>query len=141
MSREWARCSEQGLPLAALMIDVDQFKRYNDHHGHLEGDRVLIDVAALLRTGIKMPVEVLARYGGEEFTLLLPGAKLEFAMDRAESLRDVVERARVGVTISIGVAVVYPGPDNAPVALLRLADTALYEAKRLGRNRVVCAGS
>jgi diguanylate cyclase (GGDEF)-like protein len=137
--REWARCAEQGLPLAALMIDVDHFKRYNDHHGHLEGDRVLIDVAALLRTELNMPVEILARYGGEEFTLLLPGATLDAATRRAEALREIVERARTGVTVSVGVAVAWPNPGEMPSALLRRADQALYEAKRQGRNRVVCA--
>ncbi|MGL6290036.1 MAG: diguanylate cyclase [Silanimonas sp.] len=139
LGREWARCAEQGLPLAALMIDVDHFKRYNDHHGHLEGDRVLIDVAALLRTDLSVPVEILARYGGEEFTLLLPGATLEAAARRAEHLREIVEHARTGVTVSVGVAVAWPSPIEMPSALLRRADQALYEAKRQGRNRVVCA--
>jgi diguanylate cyclase (GGDEF)-like protein len=139
LGREWARCGEQGLPLAALMIDVDHFKRYNDHHGHLEGDRVLIEVAALLRTDLNMPVEILARYGGEEFTLLLPGAAPDAAARRAESLRDAVERARIGVTVSIGVAVAWPSGNELPSALMRRADQALYEAKRMGRNRVVCA--
>ena len=139
LGREWARCSEQGLPLAALMIDVDHFKRYNDHHGHLEGDRVLIDVATLLRTELNVPVEILARYGGEEFTLLLPGATPDLAARRAEQLRDTVERARAGVTVSIGVAVAWPSPAEMPSSLMRRADQALYEAKRLGRNRVVCA--
>ena len=139
LAREWARCGEQGLPLAALMIDVDHFKRYNDHHGHLEGDRVLADVAALLRTGLNAPVELLARYGGEEFTLLLPGATPDIASRRAEQLRESVERARAGVTISVGVAVLWPTAAQVPNALLRDADQALYEAKRQGRNRVVRA--
>lgn len=139
LAREWARCGDHNLPLAALMIDVDHFKRFNDHHGHLEGDRVLIDVAALLRTDLNMPVEILARYGGEEFTVLLPGATPDVAVRRAELLREAVERGRVGVTVSIGVAVVWPGRDDAPTSLLRRADQALYEAKRLGRNRVVSA--
>lgn len=139
LGREWARCAEQGLPLAALMIDVDHFKRFNDHHGHLEGDRVLIEVAAQLRTELNTPVEILARYGGEEFTLLLPGATLETASRRAEVLRDAVERVRTGVTVSVGVAVVWPTPAEGPASLMRRADQALYEAKRQGRNRVVCA--
>ncbi|WP_334132029.1 GGDEF domain-containing protein, partial [Silanimonas lenta] len=139
LAREWARCAEQDLPLSALMIDVDHFKRYNDHHGHLEGDRVLVDVAALLRTGLSPPLEMLARYGGEEFTLLLPGTDAAAAEQRAERLCEVVGRARIGVTISIGVAVMYPARGELPMSLLRRADQALYEAKRLGRNRVVRA--
>lgn len=141
LSREWARCSERGHSLGALMIDVDHFKRFNDHHGHLEGDRVLIEVAALLRTELNQPVEMLARYGGEEFTLLMPGTTPDLAMRRAETLRDAVERARVGVTISVGVAVLWPDVREVPTTLIRLADQALYEAKRLGRNRVVNAGT
>ena len=121
------------------MIDVDHFKRYNDHHGHLEGDRVLIEVATLLRTDLSVPVEILARYGGEEFTLLLPGATLEAAARRAERLRDLVERARTGVTVSLGVAVAWPSAADVPSSLMRRADQALYDAKRQGRNRVVCA--
>jgi diguanylate cyclase (GGDEF)-like protein len=139
LAREWARCSEQGLPLAALMIDVDHFKRYNDHHGHLEGDRVLIEVATLLRTDLNPPVEILARYGGEEFTVLLPGAAPDAAARRAEALREIVERARTGVTVSLGVAVAWPTAHELPSTLMRRADQALYEAKRMGRNRVVCA--
>ena len=138
LAREWARCAEQGVALAALMVDVDHFKRYNDHHGHLEGDRVLIEVAALLRTELNVPVEILARYGGEEFTLLLPGVTLDAAARRAELLRDAVERARIGITVSIGVALAWPTAAETPIALLRRADQALYEAKRQGRNRVVC---
>lgn len=141
LSREWARCSERGQALGALMIDVDHFKRFNDHHGHLEGDRVLIEVAALLRTELNQPVEMLARYGGEEFTLLMPGTTPDLAVRRAEILREAVERARVGVTISIGVAVVWPTLNESPTTLIRQADQALYEAKRLGRNRVVNAGA
>ena len=139
LAREWARCGEQGLPLAALMVDVDHFKRFNDHLGHLEGDRVLVDVASLLRTGLNAPLELLARYGGEEFTLLLPGMTSDAATRRAELLRETIERARAGVTVSIGVAVAWPGPKDDASSLLRRADQALYEAKRLGRNRVVCA--
>ena len=139
LAREWARCAEQRLPLAALMVDVDHFKRFNDHHGHLEGDRVLVEVADLLRAELKPPVEVLARYGGEEFTLLLPGVTPEAALRRAEALREGVERARTGVTVSIGVAVAWPSGDVVPASLLRRADHALYEAKRLGRNRTHAA--
>ena len=141
LAREWARCAEAGQPLAVLMIDVDHFKRFNDGHGHLEGDRILVEVATLLRSGLQAPLELLARYGGEEFTLLLPGATAEAAVRRAEHLREAVERSRIGLTISVGVAVLVPGPASSPIALLKRADDALYEAKRQGRNRVWHAGA
>ena len=139
LTREWARCGERGQPLAALMVDVDHFKRFNDQHGHLEGDRVLVEVAGLLGEGLQPPLEILARYGGEEFTLLLPAQPLDLAMHRAEQLRQRIEQARVGVTVSIGVAVAWPRPGGLPQNLLRRADQALYEAKRQGRNRVLSA--
>jgi len=139
LTREWARCGERGQPLAALMVDVDHFKRFNDQYGHLEGDRVLVEVAGLLGEGLQPPLEILARYGGEEFTLLLPAQPLDLAMHRAEQLRQRIEQARVGVTVSIGVAVTWPRPGGLPQNLLRRADQALYEAKRQGRNRVLSA--
>jgi len=136
LDREWVRCMQSGQPLAALMIDADHFKAFNDRFGHLEGDRVLVGLAALLRTGLQPPREMLARYGGEEFVVLLPGAPVEQALERAERLRCAVASSRIGVTVSIGVAVRVPEAGDAPSRLIREADMALYAAKRAGRNRV-----
>lgn len=127
---------------AVLMIDVDHFKAINDRHGHLIGDEVLRHLAQVLRDHLREDA-LLARYGGEEFTVLLP-VKLESeALRVAERLRRVVEgspcRARgvsVSVTVSIGVA--YHGRGESLDEGLARADASLYEAKRLGRNRVVC---
>lgn len=141
LAREWARGMESRRPLAALMVDVDHFKRFNDTHGHLEGDRVLIELGVVLGEGLQPPREMLARYGGEEFVLLLPGLGLEQAVQRAERLRRGVERSPLGVTVSIGVAVLVPEAGEDPARLIREADMALYEAKRRGRNRVVQAGA
>lgn len=141
LAREWARGMESRRPLAALMVDVDHFKRFNDTHGHLEGDRILIELGVLLGEGLQPPREMLARYGGEEFVLLLPGMGLEQAVQRAERLRRGVERSTLGVTVSIGVAVLVPEAGEDPSRLIREADMALYEAKRRGRNRVVQAGA
>ena len=139
LEREWARCRESRQPLAALMVDVDHFKAYNDRHGHLEGDRVLVELAALLGHGLQPPREMLARYGGEEFVLLLPGVHVEQARLRAERLRRAVESSPVGVSVSIGVAALVPEAADSPLRLVREADMALYAAKRRGRNRVECA--
>jgi diguanylate cyclase (GGDEF)-like protein len=137
---ELAQMQRTGQPLALLLLDVDQFKQYNDSYGHPAGDEVLREVGRILRTGIR-EYDMAARYGGEEFALLLPG------LGRAEA-REVAERVRLAVeahafvhrevTISIGVA---EGMFTmaSTEELVERADGALYEAKRSGRNRVVVA--
>lgn len=131
--------------LACLLVDLDHFKQINDSHGHLIGDEVLVAVAAALRDGSRK-LDVVARYGGEEFALLLPETDAEAARNVAERYRSALEQVRVesgaasvGVTASIGVAC-YPDDSARTVDdLLRRADSALYQAKALGRNRVVLA--
>ena len=136
LRREWNRCMDNGQPLSALMIDVDHFKKFNDDHGHLEGDRTLRQVAQLLRSHHDEERELLARYGGEEFSLLLPGVDPAQARLRAEALRATVANSPLGVTVSIGVAGFVPDRHTERDRLLRLADGALYRAKRAGRDRV-----
>ncbi len=136
------RHARDGSPLAVAMIDVDHFKRYNDSHGHSAGDRVLMAVSRVLATLLR-PTDLVSRYGGEEFTALLPQADIEGAHAAAERVRAGVARTTVrtpegaelpSVTISVGVAQLRAGED--PAALMKRADDALYQAKRLGRNRV-----
>ncbi len=137
MAREWERCRDLGQPLAVLIVDVDHFKQYNDRHGHLAGDRHLVQVADALRRHVRPVRELLARFGGEEFVLVMPGATLVQAGQRGETIRAGVERDTGGTTISVGVAVATPdGPDRDQTALLQRADGALYRAKAGGRNRV-----
>ncbi len=137
LQREWLRCLDLRVPIAALMIDVDRFKEYNDRHGHLAGDVVLREIAQRVAVHHDPRRELLARFGGEEFCLLLPGIALPEARQRAEKLRLLFADAESAVTISIGVAARVPaGPDGAE-AILRAADEMLYEAKRRGRNQVV----
>lgn len=136
LRREWSRCMDTGQPLSALMIDVDHFKKFNDEHGHLEGDRTLRQVAELLHDHHDEERELLARYGGEEFALLLPGIEVQQAAERAEALRAIVAAAPLGVTVSVGVAGFVPDRDIDRNRLLDRADGALYRAKRAGRNRV-----
>jgi diguanylate cyclase (GGDEF)-like protein len=136
MRREWFRCMDQRRPLSALMIDVDNFKAYNDAHGHLEGDVQLRGIAQRLSQQHDPQRELLARYGGEEFALLLPGVHLAEATRRAETIRAAIAASDAGMTVSIGVAGFVPEVQADPDSLLRRADAALYAAKRGGRNRV-----
>jgi diguanylate cyclase (GGDEF)-like protein len=139
LAREWQRCAELQQPLAVLMIDVDHFKLFNDRHGHLEGDRQLHWVAQQLSAEVTPVRELVARFGGEEFAVVLPGLHLEEAAARAERMRARFLHDGSPLTISAGVAVQVPAPDSEPQQLLRRADTALYRAKRKGRNRVETA--
>lgn len=139
LQREWLRCVDQRRPLSVLMIDVDFFKRYNDTHGHLEGDVLLRTIAQNLQALHDPTRELLARFGGEEFALLLPGVPQCDALRRAETIRSAIQQ-RVGeITISIGVAGFTPTAHDDAMDLLRRADAALYRAKRAGRNRVEAA--
>lgn len=140
------RSQRSGEKLCLVIVDVDHFKSFNDRYGHHAGDQVLIAVAEALTAGMR-PTDMLARYGGEEFVLLLPLTDLEGARCCAERLRLTVASARVerpgqegylpGVTISLGAAEFRP--DATGDQLFARADAALYRAKELGRNQVVCA--
>lgn len=131
--------------LAALLIDLDFFKRINDTFGHEAGDLVLSEVGKLLRAVIRAS-DIACRYGGEEIALILPDTALKVATERAENIRAKIGGLRVmregrnigPVTASIGVAI-FPDHANDAEGLLRAADAALYRAKREGRNRVAVA--
>ncbi|MBB3262682.1 diguanylate cyclase (GGDEF)-like protein [Azospirillum sp. OGB3] len=146
--REWRRCGRVQLPLSLIMLDVDQFKPYNDHYGHQAGDECLRAVAQLLVGQMMRPGDLIARYGGEEFVCLLPETDEDGAVKVAERLRQTVAERRLPhavshvadhITISLGVATARPLLDDTPDRLTQLADGLLYEAKRAGRNRV-CSG-
>ena len=139
LQREWVRCMDQRLPLSVLMIDVDFFKRYNDTHGHVEGDELLRTIARTLHALHDPARELLARFGGEEFALVLPGVSQADAARRAENIRLAVQGDVDEITISVGVAGFVPTAHGDPVDLLRRADAAMYQAKRAGRNRVKAA--
>tara|TARA_R110002020_G_scaffold6352_11_gene26803 strand:- start:524 stop:1846 length:1323 start_codon:yes stop_codon:yes gene_type:complete len=138
------RCPDR---VAMLMCDIDEFKKLNDHLGHAEGDRCLIQVAHIIQTHIRRSRDHLARYGGEEFLVILPGMAENEALFVAERIREGVEAAALPnptsvvsryVTLSIGVAVQGPADDRVSSEhLQRSADAALYQAKQSGRNRVV----
>ena len=136
--------AERARPMAVLIVDIDFFKRVNDSHGHDAGDEVLREFSQRLRANVR-GVDVIARLGGEEFVIAMPDTDLALAQGIAERLRQTVAGQSFSisgghnsddVTISIGIATFDRG-DDTPDTLLKRADTALYRAKKDGRNRVV----
>jgi diguanylate cyclase (GGDEF)-like protein/PAS domain S-box-containing protein len=146
--QEWQRLAREQQPLSLILCDVDFFKRYNDYHGHPMGDCCLQQVSQVMTQVIKRPADLLARYGGEEFAVILPQTNRWGAMQVAESLRSAIVQAAIvhgdspignHVSLSLGVATLFPTVDDAPESLLEAADRALYQAKQQGRDQV-CAG-
>ncbi len=142
LANELNRSIRHGRPLSLVMFDIDFFKRVNDTYGHVAGDFVLKEVAALVRSRIRRN-EVFGRYGGEEFTLLLPETHVQGAYTLALEVRALVEShdfvfdgARIPVTVSLGVAQWNPTIRTVE-EFVQAADVKLYQAKREGRNRVV----
>jgi diguanylate cyclase (GGDEF)-like protein len=132
---EIARLKRQRTALSLLMFDMDNFKRYNDLYGHLEGDKVLKKVGEVVDRLIRSHVDSGYRYGGDEFAVLLVGATLDQAMPIAERLRISIEQAGFrDISVSIGVTEFYP--DYSLREFVRLADDSLYAAKHSGGNRV-----
>jgi len=141
LESEVARARRHDRPFALLMLDLDQFKRINDEHGHSAGDKVIVDFASRV-TALLRQQDMLCRYGGEEFVLLLPETSLTNATLVAERIRRHVAEARPDVspyTVSIGVVAANGKAANDANVLMEAADSALYEAKRGGRNRVEVA--
>jgi diguanylate cyclase (GGDEF)-like protein len=149
LEEEWQRGVKNRQQLALLLIDVDLFKAYNDLFGHLGGDECLRKIAGVIADALPPGVGMASRFGGEEFAVILPNTEREQALVVAESLRRAVEamnlphtESRWGVqTISIGVAVSVPERTGSALGLLSASDSALYCAKRLGRNRVESGSS
>lgn len=143
--REWQRRRAGDGQLAVLMMDIDQFKAYNDHYGHPRGDLALINVAHLVGKGCRREEDGAARYGGEEFVMILPGCDTAAAARIAESIRREIEETalphakgdRGVVTLSIGVASTSDTAAESIEALIDAADANLYKAKAAGRNKVV----
>ena len=145
LTRLWQQAIRDGRQIATLLIDVDNFKAYNDRYGHQAGDVALQKVAQAVYAQMGRPLDLLSRYGGEEFAVLLYDIDGAAARDIAERMRLAVSalglehrgsRAARVVTVSIGVAAVQPLAERGPLGALQLADEALYVAKARGRNNV-----
>jgi diguanylate cyclase (GGDEF)-like protein len=144
LEAEWSRALRQKTSIGLAMIDIDQFKLYNDRYGHLAGDECLRRVAGALKQGLRRGADLVARYGGEEFVLVLPATELAGTYQVAERLRAAIAGLAVPhedsgygiVTVSLGVVAFVPAPETNVEEYLEIADAALYEAKRRGRNQV-----
>jgi diguanylate cyclase (GGDEF)-like protein len=145
LDREWRMGIRYRTQLSLLFLDVDDFKAYNDHYGHQAGDICLQKIAAVINECVCRPHDLCARYGGEEFIVLLPNTSLESTLDVAEKIRKSVELENIPhayalvkpyVTISIGIASMIPQAGLNQNLLVEMADKALYNAKKFGKNQI-----
>jgi diguanylate cyclase (GGDEF)-like protein len=146
INSEWQRLAREKSSLSLILCDIDYFKLYNDTYGHQDGDRCLQQVAQAISKAIKRPADLVARYGGEEFAIILPNTSINGAIHLAQQIRLQIQALQlphinspvdIYITMSLGVASCIPSHDCDPNALIGMADTSLYQAKKLGRNRVV----
>ena len=145
LEREWRSAIRRKSCISLVLIDIDSFKPYNDHYGHLGGDECLRTVAQTLNFGPRRPSELVARYGGEEFACILPDTELSGAIHVAKELLDRIRALELPhekslaapyVTLSLGVASMSPASGEAQGDLIQRADEQLYKAKKNGRNQV-----
>ena len=131
--------------LTVILADIDHFKAYNDHYGHLQGDDCLKKIATAMSSASKRGTDLVARYGGEEFAVLLPDTDADIGMMMAEKLRAAVENLHIShekssvsqyCTVSIGVFTKRAEKTDTPESLLKMADSGLYQSKETGRNRI-----
>ncbi len=145
LTNEWSRAVRLGQPLSLAMLDIDWFKKYNDHYGHQGGDECLRSIAEVLASNICRTGDLVARYGGEEFVFIAPATDGDIALSMAQKVCVAIQSLTIpheisefgSVTTSIGVAAIVPEEGMMPDILLKAADEALYLAKEQGRNRVV----
>jgi diguanylate cyclase (GGDEF)-like protein len=142
---EWGRGARTGHSLALLMIDVDRFREFNNHNGHLRGDECLVTLAQLLGSRMLRSGDMMARYGGEVFVALLPGVDVSGALKVAQACQQAITGAKIPhstspvapyVTVSIGVAAMLPIYDKSCTLIIEQVEIALYQAKKEGRNRI-----
>jgi diguanylate cyclase (GGDEF)-like protein len=145
LDQECRRSHREQLPISLVLCDIDFFKNYNDNYGHQEGDRCLQEVAQAISMSTNRPADVVARYGGEEFAIVLPNTDAEGALNVAIRATEIVRSLQLThnfskvanhVTISCGVATLFPFEEIEVVNLIKSADLALYLAKAEGRNCV-----
>jgi diguanylate cyclase (GGDEF)-like protein len=143
LDQEWRRSKREKRPLALIMCDVDFFKLYNDTYGHQLGDKCLCVIAKTINRHVKRPSDLVARYGGEEFAVILPNTEAKGASLVAETIRLEIQKLKMShtsspmkvVTLSVGISSLPAHLLSSQKVIIALADKALYEAKRRGRNR------
>ncbi|MBV8886997.1 MAG: GGDEF domain-containing protein, partial [Chroococcidiopsidaceae cyanobacterium CP_BM_RX_35] len=143
LNREWRRLAREKAPLSLILCDIDNFKTYNDTYGHQTGDDCLRQVARVISRAARRPADLVARYGGDEFVLILPHTKISGAAQIAEKICSGARALKIAdansqpITLSLGVANTFPSHKSSPAILIAAADSALYQAKEQGRDRLV----
>jgi len=146
LEKETKRATRNKSFLSLILMDIDFFKKYNDHYGHVAGDSCLRQVAKTVEGVKKRASDFAARYGGEEFAMILPGTDIKGAMQIAENVRSAVVALNIQhttsdvaeyVSLSLGVATILPDQEMSSIELIKLADASLYQAKANGRNCVI----
>ncbi len=145
LTRVWQQALRDRRTLGVLMIDADDFKKYNDRYGHQAGDNALKRIARAVEELARRPLDIAARYGGEELVVVLYDMSKEHILELAERVRRTVQELGIAheastagvITVSVGVGIVSPTLQRSPQGAVQLADQALYQAKQAGRNRVV----
>jgi diguanylate cyclase len=149
IQEQWMLLAQLQQPLSLILLDVDCFKLYNDHYGHLAGDDCLKQVARALEQVLKRPTDVVARYGGEEFAIILPLTSLAGAQRIARTISQTINDLNIPhaysavadhVTLSQGISSLIPSPQASLNTLVATADMALYQAKQWGRNQACVYG-
>ncbi|GAU78938.1 diguanylate cyclase [Fusibacter sp. 3D3] len=144
INMHWHNCLRYGLPFSIMMLDIDEFKSYNDNYGHLMGDEVIKEVARAIQKSIFRPEDIVGRYGGDEFLILMPNvgtkgaeivAKRILENVMALNIEHAFDSGRRCVTLSVGIASLTPTREMTSQALIDLADQKMYKAKRRGRNQ------
>ena len=142
----WQKLAEERSPLSLILCDVDYFKLYNDSYGHQAGDDCLQQIALAIDRAVKNPNYLVARYGGEEFAVILPKTSAKGSIHVAETIKIEIEWLKIPhaesktsnyVTVSMGVCSLIPTPNLSPEILIAVTDEGLYEAKNLGRDRII----
>jgi diguanylate cyclase (GGDEF)-like protein len=145
LNLDFHRMKRSKTPFSLIMLDVDHFKKFNDHYGHIAGDDCLRKIGMVLRSLVGRVTDTVARYGGEEFVVILPDTDEKGAASLAERIRLKVEELAIPhatsevakvLSITLGVVTVYSTELSSPEQILSLADEALYKAKNEGRNRI-----
>lgn len=143
---EWGRALREHEPLSFIFLDIDNFKKYNDYFGHLQGDECLRTIAQTIQQCHLRETDIVARYGGEEFAVVLPNTDLNGAKACADKLADRVKKLSLPhpengdfeiITVSMGISSVIPEPAITPEQVLYFVDGCMYEAKETGRNRYI----